>query len=140
MRFQNTTAVQFPAATSLEARGILAMDSISVSRLDPRSGLKRDSVISPSGATAVIIPGTRRLRILLKQLLISWANLTAVGHIEIRSHGKPPILMFQSGKDGQIVVPCHNEQLFLGNYGLRSLNNSAGGEYAITVNYEIMET
>lgn len=140
MRFQNTSLVQFPSAMSVEARSVLAMDSISVSQTDPRSGIKRASVISPSGATAIVIPGSRRLRILLTQLLVSWANLTAVGHLEIRSHGKPAILMFQSGKDGQIVIPCHDEQLFLGNYGLRSLNNSVGGEYAITANYEIMET
>jgi hypothetical protein len=141
MRFTATNVGSFPSPPSLGAASFSALsaETVSISRIDPRSGIKKSSVDSPSGATSIIIPGTKRLTILLEQLLISWSGLRVMGHFEIRTGQSNPVLMYQSGRDGHIILPCFGEQLFLSRYGLRAFNNSLGGNYAITAYYTIME-
>lgn len=138
MRFQNTTAAQFPTPASVNASAF-GFDGMSITKMDPRSGTKRATVDSPSGASAIVIPGSRRLRVLLKQLVFSWAGITAIGHFEIRSPTTEPLIVYQSGNSGQVIIPCFDEDLFLGRYGLRAQNNSVNGDYAINAYYDIVE-
>lgn len=95
----------------------------------------------PSGTTQTIIPGevADTLSIILDQLLITWGDVTVIGKFEIRSKTDTPITIFEDKPAGTIVLPCGGIPRFLGDYGLRVLNNSTGGEYSITANYSVKE-
>lgn len=142
MRFQNTSAVQFPQspanAAAFAVAANMGLDSVTIQAIDPRSGVKRASCNSPSGATSILIPGSRRLTIELLQLVFSWSGVTAAGHFEVRTHAQDPIYLYQGGRGGEVVMPCYKEQIFLSRYGMRVLNNSAGGDYAVFCYYNIL--
>lgn len=82
----------------------------------------KEAVI-PSGESAEIVPEDP---IKLKTLVISWQDVTVPGELHIGS-----FTLLQSVGGGQVVIPCHDIAVT----GLRTVNNSYGGRYAVLVLY-----
>lgn len=144
MHFQHTTPM--PSGISTLAAS-MAMDmpitgmSVNLAATEIIGIPQIETANGPSGTTQDIIPGNvdNTLSIILEQLLIGWGEVTALGKFEIRSKTDSPIVIFQDKPAGTIVLPCWSIPRFLGDYGLRVLNNSTGGEYSITANYSVKE-
>jgi hypothetical protein len=147
MRFQSS----FPATISQQATdspNVYQVPALFSKVINPNATFNDEGEIidhkvrhrtagNKSGSPCVLIPGeTKRLTVILRQLLISWNNVTVYGHIEINSFSLQPISIYQ-GESGYLVVPCHNEHLYLGEKGLTVSNNSLGGNYSITVYFSL---
>lgn len=147
MRFQST----FPAGVtqkSTDSPNVYQVPALFAKVINPNATLNDEGAIidhnvrhrtsgNSSGSPCVLIPGeSKRLAVVMHQLLISWNNVTVYGHIEINSFSLQPIIVYQ-GESGFLVVPCHDEHLYLGEKGLTASNNSLGGNYSITVYFSL---
>lgn len=95
----------------------------------------------PSGASQIIIPGgDASLTISIQQYLVSWGGLTTGGIVAILTTlgDSNPLGVFQTAPAGSIVIPMFGETHNIGTYGLRTQNNSTGGNYTVSVWYSIV--
>lgn len=128
MRFAIQTPAQFPPATGSGYYSPIV------------TATQRVTKTIESGQNADIIPSkSKTLTITLHQILVSWGDLEEAGKLEIRTIDVDPLVIFQTKPVGNLLIPCHDEQRHLGLYGLRTVNNSVGGEYTVTVHYTVKE-
>lgn len=138
MRFTATTVTGVVPPPAVVSSNILAMPMSAQLAYDPT--IQKRSFHADSGASGVLVSGdSEMLTINLNQMLISWTDVGVAGRVEIRSQNSDPVVLFQSVGGGQQLVPGLDESIWLGRYGLRVVNNSVGGEYAVTVWFTITE-
>lgn len=133
MRFTATTTGPFPGPAS-PAIAAYSMGTVI------EAGVQRGQYRGASGTSGILIKGeNRRFTIILHNLIISWNNVKVLGRIEIHTPTSPELPILQSGSGGHLVIPCNDESIFLGRYGLRTVCNSVEGEYAVVAFYTIKE-
>lgn len=124
MRFQTTLAQPIvPPPSDAALRAILPIQ---------RTALQRTS----SGESSWVIPPGQD-QITLYTLIVSWNRVETPGDITIIAfNGQPIFTILQSEGAGKENVECHELPVYLGDWGLRALNNSIGGYYAVTAIYK----
>ena len=122
MRFQNQ--LQFPLPTPPANLALLRAPTTEKGILQTTSG--------KSGW--IILPGPAHITLLT--LILSWSNIQVAGQLNISGASPEPLFsVLQTKADDIEIIDCHELPAALNEYGLRSANNSIGGNYSVTVLY-----
>jgi hypothetical protein len=94
-------------------------------------------VSAKSGKSAWIIKPDIE-QIVLLRLYISWNEIKVAGSLHISGADHEPLfVILQSAPADHLEVDCEEMEVFLGDRGLHTANNSQGGFYSVTALYHL---
>lgn len=124
--------MQFQSYTVVNAPGLGAI----AHAVATRSYTRPAAIQAISGQSAWIVP-PGPTEILLLELVISWRGIRTAGVLQLRGADPDPIFtVMQEKGGGHVEIPCHEMSVYLADHGLQAVNNSKGGNYAITAFYQ----
>lgn len=123
MQFQVSATANFPVPTA--AFGQRANRTIPA------------QVTAKAGKSAWIIK-PEISQIVLLRLYISWNEMKVAGSLHISGADRNPLfVILLSAPADHLEVDCEEMEVFLGDRGLHTANNSQGGFYSVTALYHL---